>query len=69
MKNRASKQVRVLFDLQHQRVITKGQLCQVLEESAAGSHNVHQAEAKVRAVVQEVLTSEQQKAFYGQINR
>ena len=69
MKNRANKQVRVLFDLQHQRIITKGQLRQVLEESAVDSHNVHEAEAKVWSVVQEVLTSEQQEAFYGQINR
>lgn len=69
MKNRASKQVRALFDLQHQRVITDDQLCQVLGESAVDSHNVHQAEAKIWAVVQEVLTSEQQEAFYGQINR
>ena len=69
MKKRASKQVRSLFDLQHKRVITKGQLRQVLEESAVDSHNVHEAEAKVWAVVQEVLTSEQQEAFYGQINR
>ena len=69
MKNRANKQVRVLFDLQHQRVITKGQLRQVLDGSAVNSHNVHEAEAKVWAVVQEVLTSEQQEAFYGQINR
>ena len=69
MKNRANKQVRVLFDLQHQRIITKGQLRQVLDGSAVNSHNVHEAEAKVWAVVQEVLTSEQQEAFYGQINR
>lgn len=69
MKNRANKQVRVLFDLQHQRVITKGQLRQVLDRSAVNSHNVHEAEAKVWAVVQEVLTSEQQEAFYGQVNR
>ena len=69
MKNRANKQVRVLFDLQHQRVITKGQLRQVLDGSAVNSHNVHEAEAKVWAVVQEALTSEQQEAFYGQINR
>lgn len=69
MKNRANKQVRVLFDLQHQRVITKGQLCQVLDGSAVNSHNVHEAEAKVWAVVQEALTSEQQEAFYSQINR
>ena len=69
MKNRANKQVRVLFDLQHQRVITKGQLRQVLDGSAVNSHNVHEAEAKVWAVVQEVLTSEQQEAFYGQVNR
>ena len=69
MKNRANKQVRVLFDLQHQRVITKGQLCQVLDGSAVNSHNVHEAEAKVWAVVQEALTSEQQEAFYGQIKR
>ena len=69
MKNKANKQVRVLFDLQHQRVITKGQLRQVLDGSAVNSHNVHEAEAKVWAVVQEVLTSEQQEAFYGQINR
>ncbi len=69
MKNRANKQVRALFDLQHQRVITKGQLCQVLDGSAVNSHNVHEAEAKVWAVVQEVLTSEQQEAFYGQVNR
>ena len=69
MKNRANKQVRVLFDLQHQRVITKGQLCQVLDGSAVNSHNVHEAEAKVWAVVQEVLTSEQQEAFYGQVNK
>ena len=69
MKNRANKQVRVLFDLQHQLVITKGQLCQVLDGSAVNSHNVHEAEAKVWAVVQEVLTSEQQEAFYGQVNR
>lgn len=69
MKNRANKQVRVLFDLQHQRVITKGQLRQVLDRSAVNSHNVHEAEAKVWAVVQEALTSEQQEAFYGQINR
>lgn len=69
MKNRASKQVRVLFDLQRQRVITKGKLHKVLEESAVDSHNVHEAEAKVWAVVQEVLTSEQQEAFYGHINR
>ena len=41
----------------------------MLEESAVDSHNVHEAEAKVWAVVQEVLTSEQQEAFYGQINR
>ncbi len=69
MKNKANKQVRVLFDLQHQRVITKGQLRQVLDGSAVNSHNVHEAEANVWAVVQEVLTSEQQEAFYGQINR
>lgn len=69
MKNRANKQVRVLFDLQHQRVITKGQLRQVLDGSAVNSHSVHEAEAKVWAVVQEALTSEQQEAFYGQINR
>ena len=69
MKNRANKQVKVLFDLRHQRVITKGQLRQALEESAVDSHNVHEAEAKVWAVVQEVLTSEQQEAFYDQINR
>ena len=69
MKNRANKQVRVLFDLQHQRVITKGQLYQVLDGSAVNSHNVHEAEAKVWAVVQEALTSEQQEAFYSQINR
>ena len=67
MKERASKQARVLFDLQHQRVITKGQLRQVLEESAVDSHNVHEAEANVWAVVQEVLTSEQQEAFYGHL--
>ena len=69
MKDRANKQVRVLFDLQHQRMITKGQLRQVLEGSAVNSHNVHEAEANVWAVVQEVLTSGQQEAFYGQINR
>ena len=69
MKDRANKQVRVLFDLQHQRIITKGQLRQVLEGAAVNSHNVHEAEANVWAVVQEVLTSEQQEAFYGQINR
>ena len=69
MKDRANKQVRVLFDLQHQRIITKGQLRQVLEGAAVNSHNIHEAEAKVWAVVQEVLTSEQQEAFYGQINR
>ena len=69
MKDRANKQVRVLFDLQHQRVITKGQLRQILDGSAVNSHNVHEAEAKVWAVVQEVLTSEHQEAFYGQINR
>ena len=69
MKDRANKQVRVLFDLQHQRMITKGQLRQVLEGSAVNGHNVHEAEANVWAVVQEVLTSEQQEAFYGQINR
>ena len=69
MKNKANKQVRVLFDLQHQRVITKGQLHQVLDGSAVNSHNVHEAEAKVWAEVQNVLTSEQQEAFYGQINR
>lgn len=69
MKGRANKQVRVLFDLQHQRMITKGQLRQVLEGSAVNSHNVHEAEANVWAVVQEVLTSGQQEAFYGQINR
>ena len=65
MKDRANKQVRVLFDLQHQRMITKGQLRQVLEGSAVNSHNVHEAEANVWAVVQEVLTSGQQEAFYG----
>ena len=69
MKDRANKQVRVLFDLQRQRMITKGQLRQVLEGSAVNSHNVHEAEANVWAVVQEVLTSGQQEAFYGQINR
>ena len=69
MKDRANKQVRVLFDLQHQRIITKGQLHQALEGAAVNSHNVHEAEANVWAVVQEVLTSEQQEAFYGQINR
>lgn len=68
MKESPSEQVKVLFDLQHQRVITKGQLHQVLDGSAVNSHNVHEAEAKVWAVVQEVLTSEQQEAFYGQIN-
>ena len=68
MKESPSEQVKVLFNLQHQRVITKGQLHQVLDGSAVNSHNVHEAEAKVWAVVQEVLTSEQQEAFYGQIN-
>ena len=53
----------------NKRVIAKGQLRQVLDGSAVNSHNVHEAEAKVWAVVQEVLTSEQQEAFYSQINR
>lgn len=69
MKNMASKQVRALFDLQHKRIINKDQLQKVLEGSAVNSHNVREAEAKVWAVVQEVLTSEQQEAFYGHINR
>ena len=69
MKKSASKQVRALFDLQHKRIITKDQLCQVLEESAVNSRNVREAEAKIWAEVQNVLTSEQQEAFYGQINR
>ena len=37
MKKGASKQVRALFDLQHKRIITKSQLCQLLEESAVNS--------------------------------
>lgn len=69
MKERTSKQVRALFDLQHKRIINKDQLQKVLEGSAVNSHNVREAEANVCAVVQEVLTSEQQEAFYGQINR
>ena len=64
MKKRASKQVRALFDLQRKRIITKGQLCQVLEESAVNSRNVREAEAKVWAEVQNVLTSKQQEDFY-----
>lgn len=64
MEKRASKQVRALFDLQHKRIITKGQLCQVLEESAVNSRNVREAEAKIWAEVQNVLTSKQQEDFY-----
>ena len=64
MKERTSKQVRVLFDLQHKRIITKSQLCQVLEESAMNSRNVREAEAKIWAEVQNVLTSKQQEDFY-----
>ena len=64
MKERTSKQVRALFDLQHKRIINKDQLQKVLEGSAVNSHNVREAEAKIWAEVQNVLTSKQQEDFY-----
>lgn len=64
MKDRANKQVRILFDLQHQRIINKDQLQEILEGSAVNSHNVREAEAKIWAEVQNVLTSKQQEDFY-----